>query len=69
MAARLGMKNVYSYQRLERNANPRLSTLTRLKRVVPSLSLDEITASSQTPRPVGGDRNHMSAAAVRGLGR
>ncbi|NBF39858.1 MAG: helix-turn-helix domain-containing protein [Spirochaetes bacterium] len=69
MAARLGMKNVYSYQRLERNANPRLSTLTRLKRMVPSLALDEITDSPQAPRPLGGDRNHMSAAALTSPGQ
>ena len=68
MATRLGMKNVYSYQRLERNANPRLSTLTRLKRMVSSLSIDEITESSQTPRPVGGNRNQMPATALNGPG-
>ena len=53
MAARLGMKNVYSYQRLERKANPRLSTLARLKSAwFPSLSLDWITETSRTPRPL-----------------
>lgn len=69
MAARLGMKNVYSYQRLERKANPRLSTLTRLKRTVPSLSLDGITESSEAPQPLPNERNHVPAAAGTGPGR
>jgi transcriptional regulator with XRE-family HTH domain len=40
VAHRLGMKNLYSYQRLERRANPSLQTLQKLKRVFPDLSVD-----------------------------
>ena len=44
IAKLLGMKNLYSYQRLEnsRNANPSLTTLARIKRVFPELKIDEI---------------------------
>ena len=42
MAKRLGMKNIYSYQRLERKSNPSLSTLKKLKNVFPDLSVDYI---------------------------
>lgn len=42
MAKKLGMKNIYSYQRLERRANPNLKTLQKLKRVFPELSLDAV---------------------------
>jgi antitoxin HicB len=40
----LGMKNIYSYQRLERgkNANPCLTTLARIKKIFPEFKLDEI---------------------------
>ena len=40
MSERLGMKNLYSYQRLERRSNPRLEMLRRLRRVFPDLSVD-----------------------------
>lgn len=40
----LGMKNIYSYQRLEstRQANPSLSTIARIKAVFPEFSIDDI---------------------------
>ena len=43
-AKALGMKNIYSYQRLEssKTANPELSTLTRLCKVFPGFSVDRI---------------------------
>lgn len=42
VAEKLGMKNVYSYQRLERRSNPSLQTLRKLKRVFPDLSVDYV---------------------------
>ena len=42
VADRLGMKNLYSYQRLERRSNPNLVTLRKLKRVFPDLSVDYV---------------------------
>lgn len=44
VADRIGMKNLYSYQRLEssRTANPALSTIARIKRVFPEFRLDEV---------------------------
>jgi len=42
VAEKLGMKNTYSYQRLERHSNPSLSTLRKLKDVFPDLSVDYI---------------------------
>lgn len=42
VAEKLGMKNLYSYQRLERRSNPSLSTLRKLKRVFPDLSVDYV---------------------------
>jgi predicted RNase H-like HicB family nuclease/DNA-binding XRE family transcriptional regulator len=42
IASRLGMKNLYSYQRLERRSNPNLETLRKLKRVFPDLSVDYV---------------------------
>lgn len=42
VARKLGMRNLYSYQRLERRSNPSLQTLRRLKRVFPELSIDAI---------------------------
>ncbi|MBX7057620.1 MAG: type II toxin-antitoxin system HicB family antitoxin [Leptospirales bacterium] len=43
-ARMLGMKNLYSYQRLEspRKANPALLTLARVKEVFPEISLDHV---------------------------
>ncbi len=40
----LGMKNIYSYQRLEstKKANPNLSTIARIKEVFPEFNIDEI---------------------------
>ena len=40
VAEKLGMRNVYSYQRLERRSNPSLSTLQKLREVFPDLSID-----------------------------
>ena len=42
VARRLGMKNLYSYQRLERRSNPSLQTLQKLKLVFPDLSVDYV---------------------------
>jgi hypothetical protein len=36
------MKNIYSYQRLERRANPSLATIGKIKRVFPELSVDYV---------------------------
>lgn len=41
-ARRLGMRGLYSYQRLERGANPGLRTLGRLRSVFPELSIDRV---------------------------
>jgi antitoxin HicB len=40
----LGMKNIYSYQRLEstKKANPNLSTIARIKEIFPEFNIDEI---------------------------
>jgi len=40
----LGMKNLYSYQRLEssKHLNPSLTMLMRLKRIFPELKVDDI---------------------------
>ena len=42
VAKKLGMKNLYSYQRLERRSNPNLETLQRIKKVFPDLSVDYV---------------------------
>ncbi len=39
-AEKLGMKNVYSYQRLEKKSNPTLSMLKKVTEVFPDLQLD-----------------------------
>ena len=40
-AKKLGFPNIYSYQRLEtRKCNPRLDTITSLKKLFPELSVD-----------------------------
>jgi antitoxin HicB len=46
-AQMLGIKGLYTYQRLEspRTANPEWATLARIKRVFPELSLDELAAA------------------------
>jgi transcriptional regulator with XRE-family HTH domain len=41
-AQRLGMRSLYSYQRLERRANPSLATIKKVKKLFPTLSLDAI---------------------------
>jgi transcriptional regulator with XRE-family HTH domain len=41
-ARRLGMKSLFSYQRLERRSNPSLATLRKVKALFPSFSLDLI---------------------------
>jgi antitoxin HicB len=40
----LGMKSIYSYQRLEssRNVNPNLTTLVKIKKVFPEFRIDNI---------------------------
>jgi predicted RNase H-like HicB family nuclease/DNA-binding XRE family transcriptional regulator len=47
VAAALGLKNIFSYQRLEasRTANPRLITLSVLKKFFPDFNLDELLAA------------------------
>jgi antitoxin HicB len=42
VAKMLGMKNLYSYQRLERRSNPNLQTLQKVKGVFPDLSIDYV---------------------------
>lgn len=39
-ATLLGMKSVYSYQRLEKKSNPSLSLITKLLKVFPNFPLD-----------------------------
>jgi antitoxin HicB len=39
-AKRLGMRNLYSYQRLERRSNPSLATIKKVKTLFPDFSLD-----------------------------
>lgn len=41
-AQRLGMRSLYSYQRLERRSNPSLATIKKVKKLFPTLSLDAI---------------------------
>ncbi|HEY9593091.1 MAG TPA: type II toxin-antitoxin system HicB family antitoxin [Spirochaetia bacterium] len=41
-ARRLGMPNLFSYQRLERKPNPSLSTIKKVKSLFPELSLDSV---------------------------
>lgn len=38
----LGMKNVYSYQRLEKKSNPTLTLLKKIRRIFPDIKLDYI---------------------------
>ncbi len=44
MAELIGLRGVFSYQRLEspKTANPEWETLVRIKKVIPSLPLDEL---------------------------
>lgn len=39
-AEKLGMKNVYSYQRLEKKSNPTLSMLKKVTEVFPDMQLE-----------------------------
>jgi antitoxin HicB len=41
-AKRLGMRNLYSYQRLERRSNPSLATIKKVKKLFPDFSLDSV---------------------------
>ena len=41
-AEKLGMKGVYSYQRLERRCNPTLDLIYKLVLLFPALSLDKV---------------------------
>ncbi|MGK5086501.1 type II toxin-antitoxin system HicB family antitoxin [Bdellovibrionota bacterium FG-2] len=47
VAQQLGIKNLYSYQRLEssKTANPELATIIQLKRIFPEMSLDELLSA------------------------
>jgi len=41
-ARRLGMRSLYSYQRLERRSNPSLATIKKIKTLFPDFSLDSV---------------------------
>ena len=41
-ARRLGLRSIYSYQRLERRANPSLRTIKKITTLFPDLSLDSV---------------------------
>jgi DNA-binding XRE family transcriptional regulator len=41
-ARRLGLRSIYSYQRLERRANPSLATIKKVTTLFPELSLDSV---------------------------
>lgn len=45
----LGMKNIYSYQRLEstKKANPNLSTIARIKEVFPEFNIDDVFVTNK----------------------
>ncbi len=47
ISEKLGMKNIFNYQRLEnpKMANPELETISRLKRIFPKFSMDELLAA------------------------
>lgn len=42
MAEMLGMRNLYSYQRLEKRSNPTLSIIKRIHSVFPEIGLEKI---------------------------
>ncbi len=44
-AKRLGMRSLYSYQRLERRSNPSLATMKKIKSLFPEFSLDFVLGS------------------------
>jgi predicted RNase H-like HicB family nuclease len=45
VAAKLGMKNVYSYQRLEKRSNPTLRIMKKVKTIFPEMMLDVLLMS------------------------
>ncbi len=47
----LGMKNIYSYQRLEstKRANPNLTTIAKIKLVFPGFNIDDIFKNNRNP--------------------
>jgi antitoxin HicB len=47
---KMGMKGLYSYQRLEspEDANPTLETLARIKKIFPEFSVDELLEVEET---------------------
>ena len=47
VASLLGMKNIYSYQRLEssKSANPSLKTIEKIKSVFPEFKLDDVVST------------------------
>ncbi len=55
-ARRLGMRSIYSYQRLERRANPSLRMIKKVTTLFPDLSLDEVLGRTERLHQVGGDR-------------
>ena len=46
-AERLGLRGLYSYQRLEnsKTANPQFETIIKIKRIFPDLDIDELLAA------------------------
>jgi len=42
VAEKMGMKNIYSYQRLERRSNPNLKTIGKVKTIFPELPLESV---------------------------
>lgn len=42
MSELLEMKNIFSYQRLERKTDPKLSTIMKVKKILPEISVDYI---------------------------
>jgi len=44
VADKLGLKNIYSYQRLEsaKTSNPQLTTIDKLKKIFPNIKLEEV---------------------------
>lgn len=56
----LGMKNIYSYQRLEstKKANPNLSTIARIKSIFPDFDIEDVFKSNN--RKTGIHRSRAS---------
>jgi predicted RNase H-like HicB family nuclease/DNA-binding XRE family transcriptional regulator len=42
VAEMLGMKNIYSYQRLEKRSNPNLTTIKKIHNIFPEINLEKI---------------------------